>query len=985
MNETILLVEDEALIAMTEAKMLKNHGYEVLTAYNAAAAIETARNDTIDLILMDIDLGPGKMDGTEAAEIILKEKDIPIVFLSSHTEPEIVERTEKITAYGYVVKNTGETVLLNSIKMAFRLFDAKKESQRNERMLMTALDNSQAGIAIADAPGGKLRYVNDAGLLIRGGERKKAVNGVGVDQYVSSWHIKDLDGRPLETDEVPLARAILYGETNNKQFIIEREDHEDRIVMANAAPVLDEQGKVESAIVIFLDVTENKQTEKALVHKNELLKRTEHIARIGGWEWDITTDTVTWSEELYAITGLDPGKPPPQFNEDHYKIYTKESWDKLTAAVDHTLKSGEPYEINARIVRPNTEIRDVSIYGGAQFAADGSLIGLFGIVQDITNKLQLEEKLRKSEEDLRTTLHSIGDAVISTDLQGRVVRMNPVAEKLTGWDFSIAEGRKLDEVFRIVNAETGEKCSDPTRRVIETGHIVGLANHTKLISKGGKEYQIADSASPIKDDEGTTRGVVLVFRDVTEEYAIRRSLRKNEKRLSFLFQSMTEGVCLHELVYDDSGEAVNYRIVDVNPAYEEILTVEKSAVIGKLATEVYHSHLPPYLDTYTEVTKTMEPYRFETYFPPLYKHFLISAFSTSKDSFATVFTDITELKSARNQLKKQKDFLEQIAETSPITIIKVDKDGQIVYANTKAEEVLGLEKDLITNRSYHDVQWKIKTFDGEFFPETELPFRKVRETRETVYDVQHAIEWPNGEKKLLSINAAPLFDEEDEFDGMVASIMDITERYRTERNLRKALEEKDFLMKEMNHRVKNNLEMIKGLIHLKNYSLSDKTSLSDIAGQIDAILIVHEKLYQGEKILRIDIREYIQELLSTIFSFSPKHVEIQNNIQNVSIQTRSAMQIGLIVNEIATNAVKHGFTNDRAKFTVDLEENATRNEYVLVLSNTGKPFPKKINFDNPTTLGLQLISALVDQLEGTIELQKEPHPLFIIRFPMRED
>ncbi len=125
-RKTILLVEDDALVALAERKQIERFGYSVVTADTARAAIETVgSNSAIDLILMDIDLGPG-MDGTEAAQAILTMREIPIVFLSSHTEREVVERTEKITSYGYVVKNSGETVLRVSIQMAFRLFEAHR-------------------------------------------------------------------------------------------------------------------------------------------------------------------------------------------------------------------------------------------------------------------------------------------------------------------------------------------------------------------------------------------------------------------------------------------------------------------------------------------------------------------------------------------------------------------------------------------------------------------------------------------------------------------------------------------------------------------------------------------------------------------------------------------------------------------------------------------------------------------------------------------
>ncbi|HOT44626.1 MAG TPA: response regulator [Spirochaetota bacterium] len=143
-GKTILLVDDEAIIAMAEARMLEKHGYDVITAYTGEQAINTAsETPSLDLILMDIDLGSG-MDGTQAADIILKNMDIPVLFLSSHTEPEMVDKTEKITSYGYVVKNSGETVLLASIRMAFKLHEAHRELKNREE----ALGKSENKLAI---------------------------------------------------------------------------------------------------------------------------------------------------------------------------------------------------------------------------------------------------------------------------------------------------------------------------------------------------------------------------------------------------------------------------------------------------------------------------------------------------------------------------------------------------------------------------------------------------------------------------------------------------------------------------------------------------------------------------------------------------------------------------------------------------------------------------------------------------------------------
>lgn len=134
----LLLVEDEAIIALTERVLLEKNGYQVETVQSGEAAIAAvARDPRIDLILMDIDLGNG-IDGTEAAEAILEERDMPVVFLSSHTEPEVVKKTDGITSYGYIVKHAGDTVLLASIKMAFRLYAANHSIARKNMALEAA-------------------------------------------------------------------------------------------------------------------------------------------------------------------------------------------------------------------------------------------------------------------------------------------------------------------------------------------------------------------------------------------------------------------------------------------------------------------------------------------------------------------------------------------------------------------------------------------------------------------------------------------------------------------------------------------------------------------------------------------------------------------------------------------------------------------------------------------------------------------------------
>ena len=145
---------------------------------------------------------------------------------------------------------------------------------------------------------------------------------------------------------------------------------------------------------------------------------------------------------------------------------------------------------------------------------------------DVTARQLAEDKLRQSEESLSITLQSIGDAVIATDATGRITRMNPTAERLTGWTLPDAAGRLLTDVFNIVNAQTRLPSKDPVQLVMAHGEVVGLANHTALIARDGQEYQIFDSAAPIRNPVGQIVGVVLVFSDVTEAYRVREELAR---------------------------------------------------------------------------------------------------------------------------------------------------------------------------------------------------------------------------------------------------------------------------------------------------------------------------------------------------------------------------------------------------------------------------------------------------------------------------
>ena len=261
------------------------------------------------------------------------------------------------------------------------------------------------------------------------------------------------------------------------------------------------------------------------------------------------------------------------------------------------------------------------------------------------------------------------------------------------------------------------------------------------------------------------------------------ALKKSEAQFDAMFENMASGSCLDEIIYD-KGEPINYRILKINPAFEKILGIKRDKALGALATEVYNTKEPPLLDVFSEVAKTGIPQDLECYFQPTGQHLHLTVGCPKPGFFSTVFTDITGRKLIENELKEKTSFLSTIMETSPVGIVTVDKTGNITYANNRAEQILGLVKEEITSSTYDAPLWKHIDLDGSPFPDEKQPFNIVKKSLKTVLNIQHGISWPDGTIVILSINAAPIKDNNGKFNGMIASIEDITEHKRAEKALR---------------------------------------------------------------------------------------------------------------------------------------------------------------------------------------------------------
>jgi len=338
----------------------------------------------------------------------------------------------------------------------------------------------------------------------------------------------------------------------------------------------------------------------------------------------------------------------------------------------------------------------------------------------------------------------------------------------------------------------------------------------------------------------------------------------------------------------------------------------------------------------------------------------------------------------------------------------LDKEFKTVYVNRALENLLGYAKEELIGRSWYDFgdpAWVARA--------KELEKRRVSGVKEP-----HPFLFirKNGSKVLTRIATTPLYDDEGNFNGALGILSDITGEKEAEEQVKSSLKEKEVLLKELQHRVKNNLLTISGILALQLESINDRES-KDIfissLNRIKAMTRIHTRLYQSDNYSLINFKGYIEELaweLSRSYGFPPENMI--TNVEDISIDINTAIPTGLIVNELVSNAMKHAFPSlgvedkgtgepygDRkSKITITLKERPapqpvftgearTENSeaprsplLILTVSDNGIGFPVHIDFRNTESVGLSLLVKLVEQINGSMELIRENGTIFIITF-----
>jgi len=339
---------------------------------------------------------------------------------------------------------------------------------------------------------------------------------------------------------------------------------------------------------------------------------------------------------------------------------------------------------------------------GAGLVLMTGLLGLlYVLLRRTDNSIHAQqEKLQKSEQRLSSTLRSIGEGVITTDAQGHISDLNPVAEKLTGWTQAEAVGRDIGEVFRIVDAETRAPVVNLMERALREGIVVEFANHTVLLARDGTVRQIADSCAPVRQSDGAVVGAVLVFRDVSEDYCRRAALRASEERHRTMFE---ENPSIQLLIEEQTGS-----IIDANPAACSFYGYSRERMrqlhisdINTFSSEE-HRHI-------WDTVQNKQNFHF------FFQHRLANGQVRDVESYVcslviegrecvyTIVHDITIRKRMEQELRASELRLRTITDSAQDAILMMDADGNISFFNPAAEKLFGYASPEVLGHNLHEL------------------------------------------------------------------------------------------------------------------------------------------------------------------------------------------------------------------------------------------------------------------------------------------
>ncbi len=617
------------------------------------------------------------------------------------------------------------------------------------------------------------------------------------------------------------------------------------------------------------------------------------------------------------------------------------------------------------------------------------------LVANFLNSKNADAAIRQSEDRYRTLYETISGGVVLQDIDGKIIQANAAACELLGLTVDQILGRtSMDPRWHAIHEDgspfPGE--DHPAMATLRTGKPLRNVVMGIYHPKDDAYRWIQINSDPIFDrTSGKVAGVMTTFVDITAQKSLQQKLQDSEKKYQSLFYAMNEGVCLHEVIYDDSGKAVDYLLLEANLSFEKITGIKREDALNKRASILYGTGTAPYLDIYVHVVETGEPVSFTTYFAPMDKYFNISVFSPAKGKFAAVFTDVTKNKQQELLIRENQQKFELLFSKNPEAIVLVDKNMRVKEVNPRFTELFGFSQ---------------KEVAGVFLPGLVVPDHLKEDTKvllerakEKMVHVETVRKRKDGSEIPVSISIEPLY-EQGKFAGFVVVYKDISETVKAKEALEKALRETRILNEKLavvgsltRHDVRNKLSGILGCTYL----LKTKTALTSEAKQyiekIEAFVNQAERLFAfSHAYEKIGIEQLNNIKVETCFNEAKAlfpeldNIELLNECTNIEVKADSLLR--QLFYNLIDNSLRHG----KKVSKIHLYCKETKDHLKLIYEDNGVGIPKNakstlfsgnLSADATKRYGLFTIRKLLDVYGWSIEENGTPGEgaRFVITIP----
>lgn len=592
------------------------------------------------------------------------------------------------------------------------------------------------------------------------------------------------------------------------------------------------------------------------------------------------------------------------------------------------------------------------------------------------------EQLQKSEEKYRELAEFLPQPVFELDIKGNFIYSNRCGLDTFGYTLDDFEkGVKAHQLFIPKDRERVRK--NIQKRI--AGEDFEDHEYTGLKKDGSTFPILIYSASIIHNGKAVgVRGIVV---DISERRQAEEKIVRAKEEWESTFNSVPELIA----IIDDK-----YRMIRVNKAMADKLGVTPDEAVGLSCYEHVHgTKQPPPFCPHKKLLLDGQEHVAE-----IYKNRLGGIFQVSVNPFhdndgkligsVHMMRDITEHKQAEKVLRESEEKFKFLAEKMADIIWTVGRDFKTTYVSPSIEMILGFTPE----------ERKRQTLEEMITPESlqkvqEMFLRELQREEDGNADLDRLIKieieyyHKDGSIVWMENSIKAMRDPTGAIDGIYGVSRDITERKRSEEQIKASLKEKEILLREIHHRVKNNLAVISSLLSMQANIVSDQqvhTALQESQSRVNAMALIHETLHQSESLALVDLENYVKDLVGNIvntFEGISGRINFEIEVSDVKLEVNQAVPCGLIINELATNAIKHAFIDGQngvvrinAKYIED-------NKIELMVSDNGIGFSEGLDWIKSKSLGLRLISLLADQLHGTLDIKNLHGAQAVIRWPLR--